>query len=103
MMVKLQEVLLVVLVVRLIQVQKGSAAGVTISTNNLTLTNGGTVDASTLGQGNAGSVEITATGDVTIDGEDSDGIPSGATSVVNTGAVGDAGGVTISTNNLALD
>jgi filamentous hemagglutinin family protein len=80
----------------------GDAGDVSISTNNLTLTNGGTVSASTFGQGNAGSVDITATGDLTFDGENSGGIPSGATSQVNSGAEGDAGGVTISTNNLTL-
>ncbi|MGL4883556.1 MAG: filamentous hemagglutinin N-terminal domain-containing protein, partial [Waterburya sp.] len=80
----------------------GNAGGVTISTNNLTLTNGGRVDASTFGQGNAGSVNITATGDLTFDGEDSEGFPSGVTSFVEQGAKGDAGGVRISTSNLTL-
>ena len=54
------------------------------------------------GQGNAGSVEITANDTITIDGEDSNGFPSGATSLVNPGAVGDAGGVTITTGSLSL-
>ncbi|WP_019506628.1 filamentous hemagglutinin N-terminal domain-containing protein [Pleurocapsa sp. PCC 7319] len=81
---------------------EGDAGGVTISTNNLTLTKGGRVDATTFGQGNAGTVELTATGDITIDGEESEGFPSGASSAVNPGAEGDAGGVTISTNNLTL-
>ena len=81
---------------------EGDAGGVNISTSNLTLTNGGRVDASTLGQGNAGSVDITATGDLTFDGEGSQVGPSIVTSGVNTGAEGDAGGVSISTNNLTL-
>ncbi|WP_019506625.1 filamentous hemagglutinin N-terminal domain-containing protein [Pleurocapsa sp. PCC 7319] len=81
---------------------EGNAAGVTISTTNLTLTNGGVVSASTFGRGNAGSVDITATGDITIDGETSDGFVSGAASQVAPGAEGDAEGVTISTNNLTL-
>jgi large exoprotein involved in heme utilization and adhesion len=80
----------------------GNAGGVTISTNNLTLTNGGEVDASTSGKGDAGAINITATGDLAFDGEDSEGIPSGATSLVDTDAVGNAGGVTISTTNLNL-
>ncbi len=54
----------------------GDAGGVMISTANLTLTNGGRVAASTFGQGNAGAVNITATGDLTFDGEDSNGNPS---------------------------
>ncbi|MBE9044688.1 filamentous hemagglutinin N-terminal domain-containing protein [Pleurocapsales cyanobacterium LEGE 10410] len=81
---------------------EGDAGGVTISTNNLNLTNGGEVSASTFGQGNAGAIKITATGDILADGEDSEGSQSGITSLVNPGAEGDAGGVTISTNNLNL-
>ena len=76
--------------------------GVTISTSNLTLTNGGRVSADTFGQGNAGAVEITATGDLTFDGENTGGSNSGVTSTVSSDAVGDAGGVTISTGNLTL-
>ena len=80
----------------------GNARGITISTANLTLTKGGRVSASTFGQGNAGAVNITATGDLNFDGEDSDGSPSGIASRVNEGAVGNAAGVTISTVNLTL-
>ncbi len=80
----------------------GSAVGITISTTNLNLTNGGIVSADTFGQGNAGAIDITATGDITVDGEDSSGFSSGIGSLVNSGAVGDAGGVIISTTNLSL-
>ena len=80
----------------------GNAGGVTITTNNLNLTNGGLLNASTLGQGNAGSVNITARDTIAIDGERSNGIPSGAGSQVNLGAVGNAGGVTINTGSLTL-
>ena len=80
----------------------GNAGGVTITTGALTLTNGGQVSASTLGQGNAGSVEITARDTITIDGEQSDGISSNASSLVNPGAVGNAGGVSINTGSLTL-
>ena len=80
----------------------GNAGGVTISTNNLALTAGGEIDASTGGQGNAGAVRVTATGDISVDGEDSGGIPSGIYSLVIPDAEGNAGGVTISSNNLAL-
>jgi filamentous hemagglutinin family protein len=81
---------------------KGNAGGVTISTNNLTLTNGGKVDASTKGQGDAGLVEIIAKGDLTFDGATSAGDRSGVTSRVDSDGEGNAGGVTISTNNLTL-
>ncbi|MGK7899468.1 MAG: filamentous hemagglutinin N-terminal domain-containing protein [Xenococcus sp. (in: cyanobacteria)] len=81
---------------------EGDAVGVTITTGSLTLTNGGLVSASTGGQGDAGSVEISASDTITIDGEQSGGIPSGATSQVASGAEGDAGGVTIATGSLTL-
>ncbi|MDJ0593511.1 MAG: filamentous hemagglutinin N-terminal domain-containing protein, partial [Pleurocapsa sp. MO_226.B13] len=81
----------------------GDAGGITISTANLNLTNGGRVATDTSGQGNAGAVTVTATGDLTADGENSGGFPSGITSLVNTGATGDAGGITISTTNLDLN
>ena len=47
----------------------GNSGGVTISTKNLNLTNGGKVSASTSGQGDASAVKITATGDIIADGE----------------------------------
>ena len=81
---------------------EGDAVGVTVSTTNLNLTNGGRISASTSGQGNAGAVNITAIGDITADGQDLGGSPSGITSGVNSGAEGDAGGVTVSTTNLNL-
>ncbi len=81
---------------------EGSSRGVTISTSNLNLTMGGRVDASTLGTGNAGAVQVNASGDITADGENSNGFPSGITSLVDTGAEGNSGGVTISTSNLNL-
>ena len=78
----------------------GDAGGVTISTTNLNLTNGGVVTASTLGSGNAGEVNVTARGDITVDGESDQGFSSGITSAVAGG--GNADGVTISTTNLNL-
>ena len=81
---------------------EGDAGGVRINTGSLTLTNGATINASTLGQGNAGSIDITATDTITFDGENSGGIPSRAASQVDSGAEGDAGGVTIITGSLFL-
>ena len=80
----------------------GNAGGVTIFANNISLTNGGSVDASTVGQGNAGAVKVTATGNLTADGEDSQGFPSVIISQVASSAVGNAGGVTISADNISL-
>ena len=81
---------------------EGDAGGVKITTVSLSLTNGGRVSASTLGKGNAELVEITAKDTIAIDGEGSDGFPSGAFSQVNLGADGNAGGVKITTVSLSL-
>ena len=80
----------------------GNAEGVKINTDSLTVTNGSYLDGSTFGQGNAGSIEITAN-DITFDGENSTGFPSSAFSQVNPGGEGNAGGVTIDTNSLTLN
>jgi len=81
---------------------EGGSGGVNISTTNLNLTAGGRVGADTLGRGNAGTVDITATGDITADGENSEGFASGISSGVGTNAEGNSGGMTISTTNLNL-
>jgi filamentous hemagglutinin family protein len=78
----------------------GNAGNVRISTNNLTLTNGAVINASTYGQGNAGAVNITATGDITLDVKASDEFPSLIQSAVVSSARGNAGGISISTTNL---
>ena len=81
---------------------EGDSGGIRVLTNNLNLTGGGEVSANTFGTGNAGAVEVTATGDITANGEGSRGFPSGITSLVNPDAEGNSGAVTISTTNLNL-
>ncbi|MFM5956552.1 MAG: S-layer family protein, partial [Dolichospermum sp.] len=46
----------------------GNSGGITIDTSTLTLENGGFIDASTSGKGNAGKIEIQATEGVTVGG-----------------------------------
>ena len=81
---------------------EGNSEGVIIDTNSLSLTDGGRVSATTFGQGNAGSVNITSTDSIAFDGEDSRGNASGVSSGVNPGAEGNAGGVIIDTDSLSL-
>ena len=81
---------------------EGDSGGIDISTSNLNLTNGGRVSASTFGIGKAGAISVTATGDVTVDGENSTGFVSSIVSQVTSNAEGDSGGISISTNNLNL-
>ena len=80
----------------------GNAGSIVVNTSSLELLNGGSIDATTFGQGDAGAVEVTVTGDITASGENSDGFLSGITSGVDTGATGDSGGVRITTTNLNL-
>ena len=81
---------------------EGNAGSVEITTNFLSLTNGGTINASTFGIGNAGSVEILAEDIISIDGQNSEGFASGAGSQVGPGARGNAGDVKITTDSLSL-
>ena len=81
----------------------GNAGGIAIDTASLSFTGGGQVNASTLGLGNAGSIDITAMDTIILDGESSQGFRSSAVSTVRPGAIGDAGNLSIAANSLSLD
>ncbi|MFM6265363.1 MAG: hypothetical protein ACKPFA_02450, partial [Dolichospermum sp.] len=74
---------------------EGNSGGITIDTSTLTLENGGTISASTVGKGNAGKIEIQASQGVNVGGALFSGVS-------NTGE-GDSGGITIDTANLTLE
>jgi filamentous hemagglutinin family protein len=79
----------------------GKGGNIEINTRNLFLTNGAQLGASTFGQGDAGNVKITATGDIFVDG--GQGIfRSGALSTVESGGVGKGGSIDITAQNLSL-
>ena len=80
----------------------GDAGGISITTGSLEVTNGALLSADTFGQGNAGSVTINANDLVNFDGVSDDRSPSGAFSTVGSDAVGDAGGVSITTGSLEI-
>jgi large exoprotein involved in heme utilization and adhesion len=79
----------------------GKGGTVEINTRNLSVTNGAELVASTFRQGDAGTVKITATGNISFDGFVNN-LPSGAFSSVQPGAVGNSGGVVINTRNLSV-
>ncbi|MDZ8030417.1 MAG: filamentous hemagglutinin N-terminal domain-containing protein [Nostoc sp. DedQUE08] len=81
---------------------EGKAGGVSITTGSLAVTNGAQLGASTFAKGDAGSVSIFARNTVKFDGEDKNGVNSGAYSQVNFGAEGKAGGVSITTGSLEV-
>ncbi|RAM52719.1 MAG: hypothetical protein C6Y22_04980 [Hapalosiphonaceae cyanobacterium JJU2] len=81
---------------------EGNSGGIQINTNNLYLGDGAAIDASTRGKGNAGSIIITATGNISASGEDKQGLPSGIFSEVYSRAEGNSGGIQISSKDISL-
>ena len=80
----------------------GKAGGISITTDSLEVINGAQLSVSTRGIGDAGTVNINATSKVKFDGEDKDGVNSVAFSIVDRGAEGKAGGVSITTGSLEV-
>ncbi|WP_017301782.1 filamentous hemagglutinin N-terminal domain-containing protein [Nodosilinea nodulosa] len=81
----------------------GNTGGIAITTGTLTFAEGGVLDFSTRGQGNAGSVIIDARDRVSIDGENPTGdYASTIFTQVEPGATGQGGDVTITTGSLFL-
>jgi filamentous hemagglutinin family protein len=79
----------------------GNADGVDITTGKLSLINGAVISASTFGTGDAGRVKIQASDTIFADGVGNQS-GSGIRSDVQTSAIGNAGGIDISTKNLFL-
>lgn len=80
----------------------GDGGNIRITTRILSVTNGGFIFASTFGIGNAGNINITASDAVSFDGVGSNGVPGGAFSRVESGAIGQGGTIQITTDSLAL-
>jgi filamentous hemagglutinin family protein len=81
----------------------GDGGNVQLSANSLEVTNGAVLNASTLGQGNAGDVVIEIGEHARFDGTTPNGqFVSGAFSTVNAGATGDGGNVQLSANSLEV-
>jgi large exoprotein involved in heme utilization and adhesion len=81
----------------------GDSGGVSIQTNNLTVSNGGRITTSTAARGaggtggDAGTIDITAVGDVVVTGTNSQIV-----SQVGNQATGDSQGITIQARNLSV-
>jgi large exoprotein involved in heme utilization and adhesion len=81
---------------------EGDAGEINITTRSLFVTNGAQLEAATSGQGNAGSVKIQASDSITFDGVGSNGDASGAFSNVEEEAQGNAGDIKINTRSLLV-
>jgi filamentous hemagglutinin family protein len=79
-----------------IQEAVGNAGGIKINASSLTLTNGGRIDASTYGQGDAGKIEINTTDAITL------GKDAAIISFVESAELVDAGKIAITTSSLNL-
>ncbi len=81
---------------------QGDAGEINITTTNLKLTEGGQVNANTFAVGDAGKINIEANGIIEADGEGPDGFSSGILSLVTESAIGNSGGINITTTDLKL-
>ncbi|MDJ0743138.1 MAG: filamentous hemagglutinin N-terminal domain-containing protein, partial [Xenococcaceae cyanobacterium MO_167.B27] len=80
----------------------GNSGGINITTTNLFLTEGSVVNASIFGEGNGGTININASGTISADKVDQDGLGSGIFSQVGERGVGNSGGINITTTKLFL-
>ena len=82
---------------------KGNAGGIDIVSEQLTLKDGASIDTTTLGVGNGGTITIQAADTVALEGEDNDGFTSAISSNVFFNAVGNGGEIKLDTGNLSLN
>ncbi len=80
----------------------GNSGGINITTTNLFLTEGSVVNASIFGEGNGGTININASGTISADKVDQDGLGSGIFSEVADTGMGNSGGINITTTKLFL-
>jgi filamentous hemagglutinin family protein len=84
----------------------GKTGGIEINAQNLSITNGAQLAASTYGQGEAGRINITATDNIYVDGIKFESlqnfIRSGLVSTVEQGSTGKGGGIEITSRNLTV-
>ncbi|MCT7985240.1 S-layer family protein [Laspinema sp. A4] len=81
----------------------GNAGNLTLETAQLTLNDGAYIASASFGQGNAGDVSIRATESVTLSGLDGNRWGSNLRTDVGSGAIGDAGNLTLETAQLTLN
>ncbi len=79
----------------------GNGGNVAVTTQNLTISAGGALSASTFGSGNAGTLNVKAT-DIEIGGTSVRGNPSGITAQAEAGSTGNGRDVSIETDRLHL-
>ena len=82
---------------------KGKGGGVDVTTTNLSISNGAIINAGTSGEGNGGSILVNASESITLDGTTPNGqFSSGIFNTVAAGAIGQGGGIDVTTTNLSI-
>jgi filamentous hemagglutinin family protein len=80
----------------------GKGGEVNLKAENLSVTNGAQIGASTFGEGNAGNINIDVQKNIVLNGIGSNGFSSGVFSAVADGGVGKGGNITVTTDSLSL-
>ena len=80
----------------------GNSGDIIITADSIFVTNGGQVSASTFGEGDAGSISLTATNEINIDGGNAPVFIIGIFSTVETAGRGEAGDISVTTGSLNL-
>ena len=80
----------------------GKGGDIQITTNSLTLRNGGRIAADSLGKGNAGDITVNARDAISIDGVGKNGSNSGAFTTLEGEAEGRGGNINLTTGSLFL-
>jgi filamentous hemagglutinin family protein len=81
---------------------KGNSGGIVIDTKTLSVTDGGTINANTSNQGDAGEIKINASENVSISSTSSLGLASSINSAILEGGDGNSGGIVIDANTLSV-
>lgn len=80
----------------------GNTEGINITIGSLSVTNGAQIQSRVQGQGNSGKISIVARDNVTFDGQDSDGFPTGIFTTVGSNRKGNSGGIDIRGGSIFL-
>ncbi|MGL6344832.1 MAG: filamentous hemagglutinin N-terminal domain-containing protein, partial [Waterburya sp.] len=81
----------------------GNSGNINLTTPNLSISNGGSINAGTFGEGDGGDITINASESITLDGISPNGqFSSGIGNQVNQGAIGNSGNAVITTSNLSI-
>ena len=80
---------------------RGNSGNLSLQSQNLLITNGGQLVNGTSGQGNGGLIDIEVD-NLVVEGFDNNGLQSSIVNAVQSGGIGDAGDINITTSNFSL-